>query len=144
MHAASVYPEPGSNSLKNYISTPYGVNTFFQSFSDFKILLLCLVCVFFWNFRDLSHDTSLHRSLCFISRLVVQFSMTYAAQLLPSDLVIIPHTLPFVNTFLKSFSHFFLARSSSLARYLLRFSCAAPLVYHFPLLFVKLFFAFFL
>ena len=77
MHAASVHPEPGSNSLKNSISAPVGVNTFFRV-SLTLILLLCLVCVFFWNFRDLSHDTSMHRSLCFISRLVVQFSMTYA------------------------------------------------------------------
>ena len=78
MHAASVHPEPGSNSLKNSISAPVGVNTFFRVSLTFKYFYFCLVCVSSGIF-EISHTIHLlHRSLCFISRLVVQFSMTYA------------------------------------------------------------------
>ena len=41
-HAASVHPEPGSNSLKNRISTAFAVKTFFQSL-DSLLLTLFLV-----------------------------------------------------------------------------------------------------
>ena len=70
MHAASVNPEPGSNSLKNYISSPSGLKTFFRA----------IICSFYFclssilkKLRD-SSFTHLHM-LC-TSSLVVQFSMT--------------------------------------------------------------------
>ena len=72
MHAASVNPEPGSNSLKNYISSPSGLKTFFRA----------IICSFYFclssilkKLRD-SSFTHLHM-LC-TSSLVVQFSMTNA------------------------------------------------------------------
>ena len=111
---------------KNSISTSFDVNTVFRV-SLTLILLLCLVCVFFWNFRDLSHDTK-YRSLCFISRLVVQFSMTYAALCCTAFLLyctLSRLSIPFWNFFKISF-----AEALASARINARF-CAALLVYHF-------------
>ena len=70
MHAASVNPEPGSNSLKNYISSPSGLKTFFRAL--ICSFYLCLSSIL-KKLRD-SSFTHLHM-LC-TSSLVVQFSMT--------------------------------------------------------------------
>ncbi len=127
MHAASVHPEPGSNSLKNSISTPLGVNTFFRAsltFLYFTLLGLCFLLEF---------SRSLTRY--FVSFFVFHLSSCCSIfndlrRSLSSDLVIILHHFAFVNTFSKVFSKLFLPRVSPSAVSLPRF-CAALLVYHF-------------
>ena len=72
MHAASVHPEPGSNSRKNYIS-----NTFRYLKSSRAIYLsftFCLSSIFSINSDEISICTC--NALYF--SLVVQFSMTVA------------------------------------------------------------------
>ena len=69
MHAASVNPEPGSNSLKNYILNPEGPNTILRAiFSSFFLLFEFL---FSKCFDKISHTFS----VLLISS-VVQFSMS--------------------------------------------------------------------
>ena len=65
-HAASVHPEPGSNSLKNCILLSFAdkLKSFFQSFNS-KLLTLVL-CV----------QSLLTRSLIRLNFVVVQFSRT--------------------------------------------------------------------
>ena len=100
MHAASVHPEPGSNSRKNYIS-----NTFRYLKSSRAIYLsftFCLSSIFSINSDEISICTC--NALYF--SLVVQFSMTVLS-FLADSLTIISHRFPFVNTFFQNFQKIF-------------------------------------
>ena len=74
MHAASVNPEPGSNSLKNYISTPSGVNTFFRASLTLKYFYFAWF-VFSSGIFEISH-TILSIVLC-VSSLVLLFNFQW-------------------------------------------------------------------
>ena len=102
MHAASVHPEPGSNSLK-IVSNPI------SRFKSFRVLILSCFLVF-------SHFTLL-KGIVEFCMFVLKYYLSYfvlslvccsifkdrLAAALAASLVIIAHRLPFVNTFLKSF-----------------------------------------
>ena len=100
MHAASVHPEPGSNSRKMFIiskvSLGYNSSSYFflASFTLLSIYSLVLTR------SALAYFFALYFSL------VVQFSMTKALFLPPcraDSLTIIPHHFSFVNTFFEIF-----------------------------------------
>ena len=143
MHAASVHPEPGSNSRIFCINSLLSKCNYHSSFL-LASFTFCLSSILFQNLtRSLSHYTLtriLYKfALYFLQSLVVQFSMTdslflkvysfviishplHVCQVLfltffklfsgflphrVCDLVILPHSFPFVNTFFeKSFEKF--------------------------------------
>ena len=113
MHAASVHPEPGSNSRKICINTTHtGCTYLFPSLFCSYLLVRVSSSK---EFRD-SYFSHLH---CFVLISVVQFSRIYAASLprpgvsldpsgpFPCDLYILPLPPPFVKSFSKVFSTFF-------------------------------------
>ena len=108
MHAASVHPEPGSNSRK-FVSYHLSVlQSYFRAF----VALLLLFELYFnsLNCRDsTSHFLfALYLSLCcsiFNDRFAVPRS--YSRYLSRGDSTIISHRSRFVNTFFKSFFTFF-------------------------------------
>ena len=140
MHAASVHPEPGSNSRNHCIKT--------SGLPDDPILLSSLALSFFYfllssilickNFPRSVSSFSLCTSL-----LLFNFQWSVFASL-SRDLVIIPHRPAFVNpffqTFLKSFSG-----SSALPSVLFSLPALrwASILYYIPRPFVKNFFYFF-
>ena len=78
MHAASVHPEPGSNSRKYCIKSPCGVSILSSSF--------CSSFTFVWvvfSFR-IDRDFSSHFLFALYLSLVVQFSMTGCRPKFPS------------------------------------------------------------
>ena len=92
-HAASVHPEPGSNSLKNCILLSFAdkLKSFFQSFNS-KLLTLVL-CV-----QSLINENLIR------SFVVVQFSRTVVFCALPSSAHVVYHicfhlSIPFLNIF---------------------------------------------
>ena len=108
MHAASVHPEPGSNSRKICIKTSLGT---IQSFELDCSLLFCLSSILFKNCEIcFTHGLDLSRPALY-SSLVVQFSMIvchadrFFIPILRS-LDIISLSTPFVNTFFEIFSTF--------------------------------------
>ena len=108
MHAASVHPEPGSNSRTNYISSPFGVETLS---SCFWLFLLFWVC--FLNFEASFFKEIWDFALAFLLVLLLllfscQWSISAALFGLPQrDSPIIPHPLGLVNRFFQSFLNFF-------------------------------------
>ena len=73
MHAASVHPEPGSNSRKMvYKMSPYG-NTQYLSFELDCSFTFCLSSILF---QELTRSVLAHTSMLCTSLIVVQFSMT--------------------------------------------------------------------
>ena len=109
MHAASVHPEPGSNSRKYCILSPFGVKTYSRAFVAL-LLLLCLSSILNLNCSSL-HRTfvfALYLSLCCSIFNDRSLGFRLASRLRSrGDLVIISHRLPFVNTFFKTFLSFF-------------------------------------
>ena len=105
MHAASVHPEPGSNSLKNCILYAVAHKTFFRakilSFSYFfEYYSMCFLT------RFLTH-LLFSQKFCFRNS-VVQFSRIDAREAsLRDSFAIISHHFPFVNTFFQIFLGFF-------------------------------------
>ena len=101
MHAASVHPEPGSNSLK--IVYQAGCPALIQSLR--VILLLNYLKELFLKFKRIF-------GVFFVHFVVVQFSMSDSLSVelpLRDSLLILPHLHPFVKGFLKLFSKFFVA-----------------------------------
>ena len=99
MHAASVHPEPGSNSLK--IVYQAVLPALIQSLR--VILLLDYLKELFLKFKRIF-------GVFFVHFVVVQFSMSDSLSVelpLRDSLFILPHLLPFVKGFLKLFSKFF-------------------------------------
>ena len=99
MHAASVHPEPGSNSLK--IVYQAVLPALIQSLR--VILLLNYLKELFLKFKRIF-------GVFFVHFVVVQFSMSDSLSVelpLRDSLFILPHLLPFVKGFLKLFSKFF-------------------------------------
>ena len=123
MHAASVHPEPGSNSRKICINTTYtAVPIFFRACSaliyslefllqknfEIRIFALTLLCTYLCCsiFKDQCR-------LTFPSRQAFRLTAPF-----PCDLYILPLPLPFVKPFSKVFSTFFaLSKLASIARY---------------------------
>ena len=105
MHAASVHPEPGSNSLENCISSPVSRTQYQITSSDLFALLLLRASFFQKNLRSrISTVISYLDTL----RLVVQFSMSGAADPLGGTAFLYYHiTLTLVNTFFELFHVFF-------------------------------------
>ena len=103
MHAASVHPEPGSNSLKNLYQTP---KLLLMRSIRFSELMLYLSFFYFLSNKLLCFNEIPSHVLFVFEIPVVQFSMTDAASLPFSDLSILPHLFPFVNPFFKLFSSF--------------------------------------
>ena len=101
MHAASVHPEPGSNSLKNgYIFAPSRkrLHTFLRvAYSSFS---------YFFEFLNVFlNEIPSHFSVLWIS--VVQFSKTkLPPRLFRRDFYILPRSYPFVKSFSKTFLSF--------------------------------------
>ena len=96
-HAASVHPEPGSNSLKNCILPSFAdeLKSFFQSFnSKLLTLVLCVQSLINENLIRLICCCSIFKDRCFC-RSSVERSCS------------ISYMFPFVNTFFKSFFNFF-------------------------------------
>ena len=99
MHAASVHPEPGSNSRKNFISDTFRCLT--SSRAIYLSFTICMSSILNKLWRD-QYCTC--NALYF--SLVVQFSMT--ALPFPADsLTIISQRFPFVNTFFQISWKFF-------------------------------------
>ena len=99
MHAASVHPEPGSNSLK--IVYQAVLPALIQSLR--VILLLDYLKELFLKFKRIF-------GVFFVHFVVVQFSMSDSLSVelpLRDSLFILPHLHPFVKGFLKLFSKFF-------------------------------------
>ena len=126
MHAASVHPEPGSNSLK--IVYQAVLPALIQSLR--VILLLDYLKELFLKFKRIF-------GVFFVHFVVVQFSMSDSLSVelpLRDSLFILPHLHPFVKGFLKLFSKFFrspwfafpfaraLTRSPGQLRYSITFS----------------------
>ncbi len=106
MHAASVHPEPGSNSLKNgYIQLFRAAHTYFLELAYLSFLLLFRV--FQSDFDEIPSHTRISISIC-VQNPVVQFSMTKRRVF--SGLPIIADRFSFVKPFLEIFSNFFFAR----------------------------------
>ena len=133
MHAASVHPEPGSNSLKIYyirFRVIYFVLELYLSFFYFLSFSQCVLTRFLYT-------------IC-VRNSVVQFSKTDAQTGFPvGDFVIILHLFVFVKTFFKTFLSFFKVfsmYSPQKCLSLLRCPISIPLC----LLFVKGFFRIFL
>ena len=103
MHAASVHPEPGSNSLKNLYQTPGLLPLRSIRFSE----LMFYLSFFYFLSNKLLCFNEIPSHVLFVFEIpVVQFSMTDAASLSLSDLSILPHLFPFVNPFFELFSSF--------------------------------------
>ena len=108
MHAASVHPEPGSNSLK--IVYQAVLPALIQSLR--VILLLDYLKELFLKFKRIF-------GVFFVHFVVVQFSMSDSLSVelpLRDSLFILPHLLPFVKGFSKLFSKFFCGDRGSLSR----------------------------
>ena len=110
MHAASVHPEPGSNSRINCIKiTSYevfqSVRAFFLSFFYF-----CLSSILFQNFTRSFFALYFCFRFVLLQSLVVQFSMTdfFRCPQMYS-FVSIPQTLPHCQVLFCTFSKLFLA-----------------------------------
>ena len=128
MHAASVHPEPGSNSRKFVLYHLSVLQSYFRAF----VALLLLFELYFnsLNCRDsTSHFLfALYLSLCcsiFNDRFAVPRS--YPRHLSRGDSTIISHRSRFVNTFFKSFFTFFRVFSFGSSR-LFSLSVPQPLV----------------
>ena len=105
MHAASVHPEPGSNSLKNgYISS---LERYIRFLELAYLSFLLLFRVFQSDFDEIPSHTRISISIC-VQNPVVQFSMTKRRVF--SGLPIIADRFSFVKPFLEIFSNFFFAR----------------------------------
>ena len=102
-HAASVHPEPGSNSLnivfihRSSLRCLNRIQSFFLSF--FLLLVLCV------------QSSLLTRFLVFF--VVVLFSKTVSLPPLDDSFVILSHHLPIVNPLFQSFFNFFFLLSES-------------------------------
>ena len=114
MHAASVHPEPGSNSRANCIWTVTGLNLVCRAcLALYTLLSMSRIrdrfeILFSKKFRD-----SFASSFCLYFNLLL-FNCQWSARIPPlfqcrvfRDLIIIPHLFPFVKRFLKSFSKIF-------------------------------------
>ena len=96
-HAASVHPEPGSNSLKNCILPSFAdeLKSFFQSFNS-KLLTLVL-CV----------QSLINENLIRLILLLFNFQGPLFLRSSVERSCSISYIFPFVNTFFKSFLKFF-------------------------------------
>ena len=108
MHAASVNPEPGSNSRNHGILTP-GEGRL-KSISSLIAHLLFFRVVF--SLSELSRCSShiLHTFVCPLLHtylLLFNFQGPLVSTLSRGDFLIIPHRLPFVKSFFQLFSKFF-------------------------------------
>ena len=132
MHAASVHPEPGSNSLKIY---------YIRSRVIYFVLELYLSFFYFLSFSQCVLTRFLY-TIC-VRNSVVQFSKTDAQTGFPvGDFVIILHLSVFVKTFFKTFLSFFkVFRCSHLKTGCPLLRC--PISISLCFLFVKWFFVFF-
>ena len=116
MHAASVYPEPGSNSFLIVLYHSFR-NVTIEFVCSAYFCTICKVCSSFLK-KEFS------RTL-FVCLVVVQFSMSAltfqprAFALASSGFASIHHLFPFVNTFFQVFSSFFIFL---FARFLCAFS----------------------
>ena len=122
-HAASVHPEPGSNSLKKFVQDQIFA---WLNFIPFYLLWFCsLRTKFFWTFKDMSLFSyqgswfvAVHRQLLyhimFVSVCQELFSTFFEKFLffrtslpqLPATLIIISPLPRNVNTFFWNFSYF--------------------------------------
>ena len=111
MHAASVHPEPGSNSRMFVFNLASASSNHFECYLSFSYFCLSCICSL-RNFRV----PFLHILLClYFSLRCSIFNDRFAARFRDS-FVIISQPLPFVNTFFKSFLiflKFFVIRLSS-------------------------------
>ena len=95
MHAASVHPEPGSNSRKNFISNTLRCLTSSRAiYLSFTFCLSSILNKLWW-------DQYLHLQ-CFVLLSCCSIFNDRAA-LLADSLTILSHLFSIVNTFLKSF-----------------------------------------
>ena len=122
-HAASVHPEPGSNSLKKFVQDQIFA---WLNFIPFYLLWFCsLRTKFFWTFKDMSlfsyqgswfvavHQQLLYH-IMFVSVCLELFSSFFDMFLfiraslpqLPATLIIISPLPRNVNTFFWNFSYF--------------------------------------
>ena len=102
MHAASVHPEPGSNSRMFVFNLAYASSNHFECYLSFSYFCLSCICSL-RNFRV----PFLHILLCLYFSLRCSIFNDRFAALFRDSFVIISHLFPFVNTFFKSFSTFF-------------------------------------
>ena len=105
MHAASVYPEPGSNSLKKYSHGTWYRNHLFRAFS------LALTYFFLRVFRVLIDTVYFLRnqrvSALFPRLSLFNFQGPNFRRLFCDSLSSIPHHFPFVKTFFNFFQKIF-------------------------------------
>ena len=121
MHAASVHPEPGSNSRTNCISTPLGVETFISPsalaltllFRVWSMLVKASTLFFLGIFEKFA------LALLVLISPVVQLSMINILATLLRSLNSISHRSRFVNRFSKSFFKFFQLFSKPLSKSLI-------------------------
>ena len=97
MHAASVHPEPGSNSRNNFIISDLSVIIFFRAI---YLSFFYFVWVYINSFDEICIS---HLLMLCTSLLLFNFQWPFACPPLFSDdsLTIIPHRFFLVNTFFK-------------------------------------------
>ncbi len=140
MHAASVHPEPGSNSRNHCIKTSLAGWSNLLSSLALSFFYFCLSSILIQRIVRDPFRTYLY-ALYF--SLVVQFSKISAAS--ARDLVIISLPALLVNTFLKSFFNFFQKVFSSLGLSVISLPASsrwACLFYHFHVGLSSVFFDF--
>ena len=101
MHAASVHPEPGSNSRMFVFNLAYASSNHFECYLSFSYFCLSCICSL-RNFRV----PFLHILLCLYFSLRCSIFNDRFATLFRDSFVIISQTLSIVNTFFKSFLTF--------------------------------------
>ena len=107
MHAASVHPEPGSNSRMFVSKIPF--RELQISIRAWLLFTFCLssISLRIVEFRSHTIHESLHVQ-CLYFPLVVQFSMTDLVLCFLRSLIIIAQRNPLVNPFFEKISNFFI------------------------------------
>ena len=101
MHAASVNPEPGSNSLKNvYLNSQWELKSFFRA--NFNLSFLLLLSFFTQVFWQELHNCA---------SIFVLFNFQWSSAALEVSSIIILHSNQNVNRFFEKFLSFFLFSS---------------------------------
>ena len=106
MHAASVHPEPGSNSRIIVFNRPsMDRSNLYSSFLLLAFLFLKFTLVEFCTLQRIFRDSYFRTYICFVLLSVIQLSRTnfFTLPLFCGSLIIISQRLCFVNRFFKTF-----------------------------------------
>ena len=106
MHAASVHPEPGSNSRIIVFNRPIrSLKSLYSSIFALSYLFLKFTLVEFCTLQRIFRDSYFRTYICFVLLSVIQLSRTnfFMLPLFCGSLIIISQHFRFVNRFFKTF-----------------------------------------